>query len=174
MRTAASLVSMVAVVGVTLPVASGCVVFKRDYDKVVQAAAQDTAAADARDRDNMARIQDLQQRLVAAESGTQDRDAKIGDLATSVHNVQAQLDEATAMNQELRAALERVGKDADKLLAERGTLAKALDDAKARLEELRRAQAAAEARVALFRDFTQRFKALIDAGQLRVDSRHGA
>lgn len=180
MRSAAGLRAKLGVVGIVLPVvslvtsASGCVVFKRDYDQVVQAAARDKAAAEARDRDNLARIQDLQQRLVAAESGTQDRDAKIGDLSTAVHNVQAQLDEATAINQELRTALERMGKDADKLLAERGTLSKALDDAKTRLEELRRAQAAAEARLALFRDFTQRFKALVDAGQLRVDTRHGA
>jgi chemotaxis protein MotB len=159
---------------VALSLTQGCVVYKRDYDKVVQTAAQDKAAADARDRDQGARILELQQRLTAAESGTQDRDAKIGDLSTAVHNVQTQLDEATAINQELRSALERMGKDADKLLAERGTLSKALDDAKARLEELRRAQAAAEARVALFRDFAQRFKALVDAGQLRVESRRGA
>jgi chemotaxis protein MotB len=66
-----------------------------------------------------------------------------------------------------------LGKDVDKILAERGTLAKALDDAKARLEELRKAQAAAEARAMLFRDFEQRFKPLVDAGQLRVESRRG-
>jgi len=104
---------------------------------------------------------------------TQDRDAKLSDLATSSHNMQAQLDEATAINQQLRGELQRLGKDVDKILADRGTLAKALDDAKARLEELRKAQAAAEARAALFRDFAQRFKALIDAGQMRVESRRG-
>jgi chemotaxis protein MotB len=175
MRTAA-LTGIVALhVAVALAMSNaGCIVPKRDYDQVVQAAANDKAAAAARDRDQTARIQELQQRLTAAESGTQDRDAKIGDLSTAVHNVQTQLDEATAINQELRTALERMGKDADKLLAERGTLSKALDDAKVRLEELRRAQAAAEARVATFRDFSQRFKALVDAGQLRVESRHGA
>jgi chemotaxis protein MotB len=152
---------------------AGCVVFKRDYDQVVASAAQAKAAADAKDRDQDVRILDLQQRLTAAESGTQDRDGKINDLSTGLHNLQAQLDEATAINQELRAALERLGKDADKLLAERGTLSKALDDAKTRLEELRRAQAAAEARVAVFKDFEQRFAALTKAGQLRVETRRG-
>ena len=87
----------------------------------------------------------------AAEATTQDRDSKLSDLSTSSHNLQAQLDEATAINQQLRGELERLGKDVDKVLADAGTLSKALDDAKARLEELRKAQAAAEARAQLFR-----------------------
>jgi chemotaxis protein MotB len=165
-------VALLAITGLCFSNAA-CVVFKRDYDQVVASAAQAKASADARDRDQTARIQDLQLRLSAAEAGMQDRDGKISDLSTGLHNLQAQLDEATAINQELRAALERLGKDADKLLAERGTLSKALDDAKMRLEELRRAQAAAEVRVALFRDFEQRFAALVQAGQLRVETRRG-
>jgi len=152
---------------------TGCIVLKKDYDQVVADAAVAKAAADAKQKDDAAKILDLQGRLTAAESMTQDRDAKLSDLATSTHNMQAQLDEATAINQQLRGELQRLGKDVDKILADRGTLAKALDDAKARLEELRRAQAAAEARAALFRDFAQRFKALIDAGQMRVENRRG-
>jgi chemotaxis protein MotB len=61
----------------------------------------------------------------------------------------------------------------DKILAERGTLSKALDDAKSRLDELRKAQAVAEARLQLFRDFAARFKHLVDAGEARVDTRRG-
>ncbi len=152
---------------------SGCVVFKRDYDQVVQNAAQTKAASDARQADDATRIADLQKQLTITTAAVQDRDARLSELSTAVHNMQAQLDEATAINQELRSALERMGKDADKLLAERGTLSKALDDAKARLEELRRAQAAAEARVAVFKDFETRFAALIQAGQLRIETRRG-
>jgi chemotaxis protein MotB len=48
-----------------------------------------------------------------------------------------------------------------------------LDDAKSRLEELRKAQAAAEVRVALFRELASRFKPLVDAGQMRVETRRG-
>jgi chemotaxis protein MotB len=153
--------------------ASGCIVLKKDYDQVVTDAAAAKVQADAKAKDDAARILDLQGRLTAAESTTQDRDAKLSDLSTSSHNLQAQLDEETAMNQQLRGELQRLGKDVDKILADKGTLAKALDDAKARLDELRRAQAAAEARAALFRDFAQRFKALVDAGQLRVETRRG-
>jgi chemotaxis protein MotB len=77
------------------------------------------------------------------------------------------------MNQQLRGELTRLGRDVDKVLADRGTLSKALDDAKSRLEELRKAQAAAEEHAQVFRDFGQRFKGLIDAGQLRIESRRG-
>jgi chemotaxis protein MotB len=83
------------------------------------------------------------------------------------------LDEQTAITQQLRGELQRLGKDVDKVLADKGTLAKALDDARGRLEELRRAQAAGEARLALFREFDRRFKPLVDAGQLGIVTRRG-
>jgi chemotaxis protein MotB len=152
---------------------TACLVPKKDYDECVATAASAKVAADAQQRDSAAQIVELQGRLSAAESATQDRDAKLSELATGTHNLQAQLDEATAINGQLRGELQRLGKDVDKILTERGTLAKALDDAKARLDELRKAQAAAEARTMLFRDFEQRFKPLADAGQLRIESRRG-
>jgi chemotaxis protein MotB len=161
-----------ALVALAAAAATGCVP-KKDYDQCVANASSARAAAEARQKDDAARLQQLQEQLTAAESATQDRDARLNDLSTASHNLQAQLDEATAINQQLRGELGRLGKDVDKILAERGTLSKALDDAKTRLEELRKAQAAAEARTILFRDFQRRYKALIDAGQLRVESRRG-
>jgi chemotaxis protein MotB len=166
-------VAAVAALTVLALASSGCIVLKKDLDECQAAAAGAKAAADAKQRDDAAQLLALQERLTAAESATQDRDTKLSELSTSAHNLQAQLDEATAINQQLRGELQRLGKDVDKVLAERGTLAKALDDAKARLEELRKAQAAAEARAALFRDFAQRFKPLTDAGQLVVEARRG-
>jgi chemotaxis protein MotB len=156
-----------------LAVLSGACVSKANYDRSVADAAKAKAAADDKARADAALILDLQGRITAAESATQDRDARLSDLSTSTHNLQAQLDEATAINQQLRGELSRLGKDVDKILADRGTLSKALDDARARLEELRKAQAAAEVRTILFRDYERRFKPLIDAGQLRVESRRG-
>ena len=158
---------------VTLFATSSCLVLKRDYDTCLADGARAKADADGRARDDAAKTADLTQRLSAAEAATQAREAQINDLSTVQHNAQAQLDEATAINQQLRGELERLGKDVDKILTERGTLSKALDDAKARLEELRKAQAAAEARTMLFRDFERRFKPQVDAGQLRVETRRG-
>lgn len=146
---------------------------KADYDLCVADAAKTRADAAAKDKADAAAIARLRAESAAAEAATQDRDAKLSDLSTEQHNLRAQLDEATAMNAQLRAELSRLGKDVDKILQERGTMAKALDEAKARLEELRKAQAAAEARTELFRDFERRFKALVDAGQMRIETRRG-
>jgi chemotaxis protein MotB len=82
-------------------------------------------------------------------------------------------DESTAQGQQLRAELERQGKNVDQLLASKGALASSLEQARARLEELRRAQAAAEARASLFRDLALRLKKMTDAGDLEIALRSG-
>jgi len=89
------------------------------------------------------------------------------------HDLQAKLDGTTAENDQLRKELTGLGKNADSLLADKGMLASALASAKARLEELRRAQAAADARAALFRQLALKFQKMIDAGQLKVTLRNG-
>ncbi len=151
---------------------TGCVTKVR-YDKLVAESAQSKLDAAGRQKDAEARIQALQAQIAAAEGAAQDREARLSDLSTQSHNVQAALDEQTAMNEQLRGELSRLGKDAEKILADKGVIAKALDDAKARLEELRKAQQASEARVALFKDFERRFKPLIDGGQIHIDMRRG-
>jgi chemotaxis protein MotB len=115
----------------------------------------------------------LREELDAAQAQMQSRDHKLSDLSTADHNLQAQLDEETGINVRLRGELERLGTNVDQMLKDKGTLAKALDDAKGRLDELRRAQAAAEARAELFRQFVQKFKSMIDAGQLKIATRNG-
>jgi chemotaxis protein MotB len=131
------------------------------------------AAAVGREKANRQELAKLHQDVDVANAQIQARDQRLSDLATSNHNLQAQLDEQTAINAKLRAELERLGKNVDEMLREKGTLAHALDDAKARLEELRKAQAAAEARAQLFQQFVQKFKTLIDAGQLKITTRNG-
>jgi chemotaxis protein MotB len=152
--------------------ATACVSRER-YDECVAESADVRARADVQLKQDAARQLDLAQQLAQAQSSVQERDGRLNDLSTQDHNLQAHLDEATAINQQLRTELQRLGTDVDKMLAERGTLSNALQDAKARLEELRKAQAVAEARVQLFRDFEKRFKPLIDSGQLRIESRRG-
>lgn len=141
----------------------------------VPVAKYDTLAetSSAQRRTDEQKIGKLQKDLEVAAAATQARDAKLADLDATRHNVQAALDEATAMNAQLRAELGRLGHDVDAILKERGSLAKALEEAKLRLDELRRAQAAAEARAALFRDLASRFRAPVDAGQIRIEPRRG-
>jgi chemotaxis protein MotB len=94
---------------------------------------------------------------------------------TSQHaqRCERELDEATAIHQKLASELERTGRDVNALLTEKGTLASSLDDAKKRLEELRRAQQASEERARLFRDLASRLKRMIDAGELQIVLREG-
>jgi chemotaxis protein MotB len=56
---------------------------------------------------------------------------------------------------------------------ERGSLTVDLAKANKRMEELRKAEAAAEARAAQFRELVSKFKSMIDAGKLQVEVRDG-
>ncbi len=160
-------------VGVALALAGTDCVPKANYDRALADAASAKAADQAKQNADAARIRSLEHQMADDQATTQDLDAKLSDLTTADHNLQAKLDEATAINQQLRDELARLGKDVDKILVERGTLSKSLEDAKARLEELRKAQAAAQARAELFHELDRRFKPLEDAGQIRVESRGG-
>ncbi len=159
-------------IGLAASFASGCVPKSR-YDACLADAATAKAAAGAKQQEDAARIAQLTHDVADAQAKAQDLETKLSELSTSDHNLQSKLDEATAINQQLRDELARLGKDVDKILADRGTLSKALEDAKGRLEELRKAQAAAQARTDLFRDFERRFKPLEDAGQIRIEARRG-
>jgi len=100
------------------------------------------------------------------------RKALDGETA-NVKELQAKLDNAIATTAQLKKELERLGKNADALLAEKGGLSSALNDAKARLEELRRAQAAAAARAKLYKELLAKFQKMIDSGELRIALRNG-
>lgn len=102
------------------------------------------------------------------------------ESATSLQGCRAQeqqlqrdLDEQTALNDALRRELEHLGTDTDALLAEKGALSSALGESRSRLEELRNAQAAAQARLQLYRQITERLRRMIDAGELHVSLREG-
>lgn len=149
---------------------------KPTYDAAVANAQTEHAALLAsqdREKADEGQIADLKKQLSDAAAQLQSRDDKLNELSTGDHNLQAKLDEATAINAKLRSELERLGKNVDTILQEKGTLSKALDDAKVRLDELRKAQAAAEARAQLFQKFVQKFKALVNAGQLKITTRQG-
>jgi chemotaxis protein MotB len=87
--------------------------------------------------------------------------------------MQKQIDDATAVDDQLSKELSKLGQDAQTLLSVNGTLKDALDSSRQRLEELRRAQAAAESRAALYRELALKFKGMIDAGDLAITLRQG-
>lgn len=71
----------------------------------------------------------------------------------------------------LENKLKSLGQDVSRLETERQGLGGELDQAKKRMEELRRSQAQAEARAAQFRKLVTQFKTLTDAGKLQVEIR---
>jgi len=158
-----------------LAAVAGCVP-QSQYDKLAQDALHFQAQArdEQRRRDaDDAQVQQLDARLTEAQASRQDCDRRMSDSLANGQQLQAGLDEATAQNARLRDELQRLGKNADALLAEKGALSTTLSDARARLAELHKAQAAAEARVALFRELALKFHKMIDAGELSVGLRDG-
>jgi chemotaxis protein MotB len=122
---------------------------------------------------NAAQLDKINADLQAARAAMQENEDKLSQSAVQSHNLQAKLDESTAIGQRLREELQRLGKNVDGLLSEKGTMSQALEDAKKRLEELRKAQAAIETRTALYKQLVQKFKKMTDAGQLRIELRDG-
>jgi chemotaxis protein MotB len=101
------------------------------------------------------------------------RDAALAQLTAERDSLRKQVDDTMALASELKTRLEKLGQNVDQLTSEKGQLSQVLADAKARLEELRRQKAAADARIATFRDLVAKLRSMIDAGQLKVVIRGG-
>ncbi len=166
-----------------LVLALGACVPQAKYDASVKDAQQARADAQQAHAEDLQRAADLTKanaqidQLNASirdlQARASERDKALSDALGNAQDLQAKLDGAIAENDQLRKELTRLGKNADALLAEKGTLASALADAKGRLEELRKAQAAADARAALFKQLALKFQKMIDAGELKVALRNG-
>jgi chemotaxis protein MotB len=155
---------------------TGCV-SAGTYDQAVSDAVTRMRAANASSAAELAKKDTELAKLSDALLMT---DAKSAELAEELHlavdtyaGCSTSLDESTAQQQQLRAELVRQGKNVDELLSTKGVLASSLAQAKARLEELRKAQVATEARAALFRDLALRLRRMVDAGDLEIKLRSG-
>jgi len=107
-----------------------------------------------------------------------DRDAQKQKLAETTDALEkeraqhrADVDARDARVLVLTKKLESLGQDVSRLETERGTLGGELEQAKKRMDELRKAQVQAEARAAQFRKLVTQFKTLTDAGKLQVEIR---
>jgi len=134
--------------GLLLALAPVACVSQGKYDRAVQDAqrAQQLQTKDA-----------ARAAAMEAELARQKDDALA--LSASLAEEQAQLKAAQASAAGLQKALDE------------GT--QTLDQAKRRLEELRKAQAAAEQRAALFRNLALKLRKMVDAGQLKITLRDG-
>lgn len=163
----------------TLALLSGCVSSGR-YDSALADSAkarselnQERAAEKTRAAADQSALAALRGQVAAAQLKNQQTLDQLTDARAKAASCAKGLDETTVLNASLRKELERLGKDVDQLLSAKGALASSLDQARARLDELRRAQAAAESRAALFRDVALRLKRMLDAGDLQIVLRSG-
>jgi chemotaxis protein MotB len=120
-----------------------------------------------------AEVQHLNGELARLGQELKVRDARLADLTVARANDTKKIDDLVALNGELSQRLRSVGQSVETLADEKGSLSKALTETRVRLEELRRQQAAAEARAAQFRELAARFQKLVDSGQLKVIMRGG-
>lgn len=161
------------IVGSALALALAGCVSQGKYDQAVAESDALRAGMQKRDAEHRARVAELERavRVAAVKQGElEDKLALTGDTS---RQYRGELDAQTALNASLRAELERLGKNVDSLLAERGALSTGLADAKRRIDEIRRAQAAAEERARLFRSLAVKLQKMIDAGDLRIALRDG-
>jgi chemotaxis protein MotB len=168
---------------ITTALTLGACVPQAKYDAAIKDAQQwrsETQSARAEDLERTTdldkartQIDQLNATIADLQARTAERDKALASVRGNTRDLQGKLDGATAENDQLRKELARLGKSADSMLAEKGSLASALADAKARLEELRKAQAAADARAALFKQLALKFHRMIDAGELKVVLRNG-
>jgi len=152
---------------------SGCVT-SGAYDRKVAELQGVTDQHDqqAKDREGALRAQ-MQSQIDDLQKQIESLKTQLAATGTDRDHLKVQLDDATALISQLEKKLEKLGQNVDKLTGERGQLAEGLADAKARLEELRRAQAAAELRAKAFHDLLAKFQSMIDAGKLKVVLRKG-
>ena len=147
----------------------GCVstgTFNKKVADLQQVTADHDKAATARERALDQQIADLQKKNA-------DLDSKLKAALAERNSFQKSLDDTTALAGELKNRLEKLGQNVDKLTSEKGQLSRTLDDAKARLEELRKQKLAADARAATFHQLVEKLRSMIDAGQLKVIVRDG-
>ena len=162
-----SRLSLLVVAGVVAT--GGCVstgTFNKKVADLQQVTADHDKAATARERT-------LDQQIAELQKKSADLDTRLKAALAERNSFQKSLDDTTALAGELKNRLEKLGQNVDKLTSEKGQLSRTLDDAKARLEELRKQKLAADARAATFHQLVEKLRSMIDAGQLKVIVRDG-
>ncbi len=137
---------------------TGCV-SKGSYDDAVRSADQAHADLTRRERTDDEQLAALRQRLAEMELGRA--------------SMQKDLDTATEVDERLSNEVDKLGGDSQAMRSANGKLAEALESAHRRLEDMRRAEAAAEDRAALYRDLALKLKGMVDSGDLAITLRDG-
>jgi chemotaxis protein MotB len=161
---------------VVAALATGCVT-QAEFDRQLATAAarqrdlQQRAAAELAAA--QAQVVSLQNEISSLKQEIATRDGQIAEAEQRLLGLQKKLDDSTALADQWRTELQKAGKNVDALMAEKGKMHSALEDAKTRLEELRRAQEASQKRADLLKNLINKFKKMIDSGDLKIVMREG-
>jgi chemotaxis protein MotB len=152
-----------------LALAPACVstgTYDRKVGELTKLREADAEAAKARDQAAAEKLKADAEQLAEAH-------ATLDKITAEREALQKQLDDGTQLVTTLKQRLEKLGQNVDSLVKERGQLNEAMADTTARLEDLRKQKAAADARAATFRGLVAKLRSMIDAGQLKVVIRNG-
>ena len=166
-----------------IALAAGCVTsgtYNRKVAELTQANAASAAAAKERERLLNDRISALERDSMAQQTQLLDLQARITEAQTALDtansekaDLQTRLDGGSQLIATMKQRLEKLGQNVDSLIKERSQLTQAMADTAARLEEVRKQEAAAEARAATFHNLVARLRSMIHSGQLKVVIRGG-
>ncbi|CAN90578.1 Probable outer membrane protein [Sorangium cellulosum So ce56] len=138
-----------------------------------QSARAEAQSARAEAAQRSAQVAAIKEELARLSDDLRARDLRLSEATTAEAGLARRLDELIAMNEELSARLRSAGQSVGQLAGERGSLSAELAETRAKLDDLRRKQAAAEARAAGIRDAVDRLKGAAFAGKVRVGLRAG-
>lgn len=102
-----------------------------------------------------------------------DLQSKVSDLEGQKTKLQREIETLTKERDDLQRAINALKGDMSKSDREKADLIEKLAKMNKTLEDLQRAQEAAEKRAKAFRDLVAKFKAMVDAGKLQVEVRNG-
>ncbi len=163
--------ALIAVLALSACVSNGT--YNHKIAELTKARESDVAAAKQREASLSEQIAAAQKNFLEQQSKLADTQAALDKAVADKAELQKQLDDDTQLVTTLKQRLEKLGQNVDSLVKERGALTQAMADTSARLDELRKQAAAAEARAATFRNLVAKLHSMIDSGQLKVVLRGG-
>jgi chemotaxis protein MotB len=167
---------LVVIVSVTAWLAAACVTtgtYNRKVDELTKLRGDDAAAAKQREQGLADQLAAEKSHYIELQNKLADTQAALAKAAADKADLQKRLDDDSQLVETLKQRLEKLGQNVDGLVKERTQLTEAMADTSARLEELRKQKAAADARAATYRDLAAKLRSMVDAGQLKIVNRDG-
>ena len=167
---------LVVIVLATTVLAGACVTtgtYNRKVDELSKLRDDDAASAKQREKALSDELDKQKASYMELQGKLADTQAALDKAIAEKAELQKQLDDDTQLVSTMKQRLEKLGQNDEGLAKERTQLAQAMADTAARLEELRKQKAAAEARAATYRELAAKLRSMVDAGKLKIITRDG-